>query len=355
MEIGILGLAGSGKSTLFSLLTEQQRGAAASGRNGASVGVAQVPDQRLDRLSALFVPKKTTQAAVHYVDVPGLDVERRGGEELNIPELRPMDALMVVVRAFANPAVPHPLTAVDPARDLERIEQELALADLIVVERRLERLERDLSSPELEAERELLERCRVQLEAAQPLRDQSFAEGDLRRLRAFSLLSLKPLLVVVNIDETDVGTDPIGEDRWTPWRGRRAVAMTTVCATLESEMAELEAADLEPFMAELGIPDRALDRVVRESYRLLGFISFFTVGEDECRAWSIRAGSTAEEAAGAIHSDIRRGFIRAEVVSYEQLLAAGSLTSCRQRGQLRLEGRCYPVQDGEVVHFRFNV
>jgi len=359
MEVGILGLAGSGKTTLFSLLTGS--GSALAGgprRDQAAVGMGRVPDPRLDRLSEMYRPRKITPAIVRYVDVPAVGGDRPGEASLNIPELRTMDALLVVVRAFEGDAVPHPLGSIDPARDLARIEEEFQLQDLMVVERRIERLEKDLSrrrDPELAAELELLQRCRGALEDGRPLRSQDFDRAERLRLRGFTFLSIKPTLAVVNVGEDAIGADPFADGRWQRWLEGPATGATSVCATLEREISELEPADAAAFMSELGIADRALDRVAREAYRLLGLISFFTVGEDECRAWSVPADTPAVEAAGTIHSDISRGFIRAEVVPHTELLAAGSLAACRQHGTLRLEGKSYPVRDGDVVHYRFNV
>jgi hypothetical protein len=359
MEVGILGLAESGKTTLFSLLTGS--GSALAGaprRDQAAVGMGRVPDPRLDRLSEMYQPRKITPAIVRYVDVPAVGGDRPGETSLNIPELRTMDALLVVVRAFASDAVPHPLGSVDPARDLARIEEELQLQDLMVVERRIERLEKDLArrrDPELAAELELLQRCKGILEEGRPLRSAALERADRLRLRGFTFLSIKPILAVVNVGEDAIRLDPFADERWKGWLQGPATACTSVCATLEREISELEPADAAAFMAELGIADRALDRVAREAYRLLGLISFFTVGEDECRAWSVPADTPAVDAAGAIHSDISRGFIRAEVVPHTELLAAGSLAACRQAGTLRLEGKAYPVRDGDVVHYRFNV
>ena len=358
MKIGIVGLAASGKTTLFGLLTGQRVDGAQGRRDVALVGVAQVPDPRLAALSHMYLPRKETPATVAYVDAPGMPEEHRGEAAFNLAELRAADVLMVVVRAFADDTVPHPMGSPDPLRDLRHIEQELILQDLLVVEKRLERIRRDLAKrkvPDLVLELELLERCLEILEAERPLRSVEFDPEDEKKLRGFTFLSLKPLLVVVNVGEEEIASDPFGDATWETWLGRPKTAFTRVCATLESELAELDGADAAAFMQDLGIRDRALDRVIRESYRLLGLISFFTVGEDECRAWSVLSGTLAVEAGGVIHSDIERGFIRAEVVPHNELLEAGSLAACRQRGTLRLEGKSYLVQDGEVVHFRFNV
>jgi len=359
MEIGILGRASSGKTSLFNLLTGNREMTGPAGRRGTShMGIARVPDDRLERLSALFQPKKTTPATVRYVDVPPLPDDHGHESAMNLSELRTMDALMVVLRAFANREVPHPAGTVDPLRDLVHVEEEFLLSDQMVVERRLERLEKDLKKrrlPELLAEQETLKRCLGILEEGRPLRSADLDDASLKLLRGFTFLSLKPILVVLNLDESDVGSDPFADPRWQDLLDHPQMGFTSVCATLEGELAEMEPADAEELMAEMGINDRALDRVIRESYRLLGLISFFTVGEDECRAWSIRKGTPAVEAAGVIHSDIQRGFIRAETVPWEELLEAGTMAACRQRGTLRLEGKTYPVQDGDVVHFRFSV
>ncbi|MDX2436285.1 MAG: DUF933 domain-containing protein [Acidobacteriota bacterium] len=358
MDVGILGLAASGKSTLFKLLTGQEPAASGGRRDSAQMGIARVPDVRLDVLREMYNPAKTTPATVRYVDVPGIPEEHRHEAAFNLPELRATDVLMVVVRAFPSDSVAHPMGDIDPVRDLRHIDEEFILQDQLVVERRLERIDRDLAkrkNPDLVREREILGRCLTVLEASMPLRGEGFTADDERVLRGFTFLSLKPMLVVLNVGEDDLAGDPFAAAAWQEWRARPGIAFTWVCATLEGELAELDGSDSEAFMTELGLAESALDRVIRDSYRLLGLISFFTVGDDECRAWSIRSGTPAVEAGGVIHSDIQRGFIRAEVVPYEELIDAGSLATCRQRGTLRLEGKTYLVEDGEVVHFRFNV
>jgi GTP-binding protein YchF len=262
-----------------------------------------------------------------------------------------------VVRAFRDPAVPHPRGSIDPARDLRTIEDELVLADLGGVERRIERLEKDLKkgqSADLRAERELLARCQSALEAGQPLRGVAMSGDDRHRLRGFQFLSAKPLLVVINLDDADAA---LAEDaaRIAGVAGlgdASGAAAVGVCAKIELEIAALEAADAQAFLADLGLSQSGLDRIIRAAYDLLGYISFFTVGEDECRAWSIPRALPAQLAAGAIHSDIQRGFIRAEVVGCDRLLDRGSLAACRDAGELRLEGKDYLVVDGDVINFR---
>ncbi len=355
MDIGILGLSASGKSTHFTVLT----GHTGDARHDAmTTGMATVPDERLDRLSALFNPKKHTPATIRYVDVPGIPAAHGREGSLNISELRTMDVLMVVVRAFESDVVPHPLLTVNPVRDVERIEEEFLLQDLLVVEKRLERLQKEIKKrkvPDLERQQTVLRKCHEVLEDGRPLRGVDFSENEEKELRGFTFLSMKPMLVVVNLDEADVGTSPFEDSAWAALKDRPRMGFSSACATLEGELADLDAADAAAFMEDLGLDDRALDRIIRDSYHLLGLISFFTVGEDECRAWSIRRGTPAVEAAGAIHSDIQRGFIRAEVVPYDDLLETGSLADCRTNATLRLEGKTDSVADGDVVHFRFNV
>jgi ribosome-binding ATPase len=355
MEFGIVGLELSGKSTLFSLLTGHSP---ASAKREAHVGVAQVPDQRLDRLAALFQPRKHTPATVRFVDVPG--IAKGGTQSLNLPELRTMDGVAAVVRGFASPVVPHPEGSVDPGRDLDLLETELLLADLGVVTNRLERIAREVgkrSAAELAAERAALERCRAAIDEGTPLRAIELDTEAERRLRGFTFLSRKPMLVVLNADETDAADleGALARSGLTPSTLRPNVAASAVCATLEAEISRLAPEDQGAFLAEMGLPDRALDRLLQAAYALTGLVSFFTVGEDECRAWSIVAGTPALRAAGTIHSDFERGFIRAEVVPFDELLAEGSLGACRAKGTLRLEGRDYVVQDGDVITFRFNV
>ena len=357
MEFGIVGLELSGKTTLFSLLTGHEP-AAGHGKPGTQVGIAQVPDPRLDRLSALFAPRKHTPATVRFVDVPG--IVKGGSASLNVPELRTMDGLAVVVRGFPSDAIPHPEGSLGPARDLELVETELLLNDLAVAGNRLERLGRDLAkrkAPELEAERDALERCRVALEAGTPLRRIGLSAEERRLLKGFTFLTAKPMLVILNAGEEEAGdlggaVTRAGLDGLAAQPG---VAASAVSATIEQEIARMAPEDQSAFLADLGLPDRALDRLLRAAYALLGLISFFTAGEDECRAWSIAAGTTAVKAAGVIHSDFERGFIRAEVVPWEELLDAGSFAACRPRGSLRLEGKEYVVRDGDVITFRFNV
>jgi GTP-binding protein YchF len=338
---------------------------ASHGRAEATIGVSKVPDERLDRLTAMYNPRKRVPATVEFGDIAAPAQGGGASALVDVAAYKNADALVHVVRAFRDPSIPHPSGSIDPGRDARAMEDELIHADLGVTERRLERIEKDLKksrSAELERERDVLSACRAALEEGRPLRALNLAGDDLKRLRGFQLLSAKPLLLVINLDEADLG-EPGASDlakvaERTGLSGfladaagsMRAVA---VCAKIELEIAQLDAGDAAAFLADLGLTQSGLDRVIRASYDLLGYISFFTVGEDECRAWSIPRQTPAQMAAGEIHSDIARGFIRAEVVSYDALVGRGSMAACRDHGEVRLEGKDYIVQDGDVVNFRF--
>ena len=357
LRAGLFGFPAAGKTALFQLLTSAREAPRSGGKTEANVGVSRVPDERLDRLTALFNPRKHVPATVEFADVAGTGAQTGAKALLDLAPFRNADALLHVVRMFRDPAIPHPSGTVDPARDVRAMEDELILADLGVVERRLERLERDMKkgpSTELKREQEILVQCRAALEGAQPLRALGLGTEDAKRLRGFQFLSAKPLLIVLNLDEADLAqadsaVQLAGLESFMSGAATRAVP---ICAKIELEIAQLEPADAAAFMADLGLHESGLDRVIRASYDLLGYISFFTVGEDECRAWSIPRHTPAVLAAGEIHSDISRGFIRAEVVRQDQLLARGTLAACRDHGELRLEGKEYVVQDGDIINFR---
>jgi ribosome-binding ATPase len=356
LKIGIVGLAQAGKTTLFSILTRAHGTGFGSGRPEAHVGVVHVPDARLNRLTEMYHPKKTVHASVEYVDTPGsvIDLARSGAQMAN---LREMDALAHVVRAFDDPANPAPGGSLDPKRDIESVELELILSDLSVVEKRVERLEKDikkLKTPALEKEYKVLQGAKAALEKQTPLREVQRDAEEEKTIRGFTFLSSKPMLYVLNLGENDAPRTNAAEDfaREAGLKQRPKTGVSAICGKVEAELAELGEAESAEFMASYGLTESAVARLIRSSYHLLGLHSFFTVGEDECRAWTIRAGSTAVEAAGEIHSDLQKGFIRAEVVKYEDLMAAGSLAEARNRGTLKLEGKEYVVEDGEVVHIR---
>ncbi|NJD29860.1 MAG: redox-regulated ATPase YchF [Chloroflexi bacterium] len=365
MQIAIVGLAASGKTTVFNTLT---RGHAETGGYGAltlNVGVVKVPDDRLDRLAEIFKPKKVVHADVTYVDLPAPPASHEGHvgtEELpaeHLARLRESDALLHVVRAFDDPSVPHPEGSVDPARDVERLDLEFILADLAIVERRLERLGtagRHGTPAEREAnEREeaILERLKVELEVGRPIRDAGLAEDEAKAIRGFRFLTEKPVLVLLNVGEGDPSAAALVERIGASYDHRSAM-VEGLSAKIEMELGELEPDEAAAFMAELGIAESGLERVIRLSYRLLGLISFLTAGPDEVRAWPVPDGSTAVDAAAAIHTDLAKGFIRAEVVAYEDLVALGSTAEARRHGRLRSEGRTYRVRDGDVIEILFS-
>jgi ribosome-binding ATPase len=369
LRTGLIGFPSTGKTTIFRLMTsahELERGG--HGRQEVSIGIARVPDDRLDLLTALYKPRKRVPATVEFADLAA--PSRGGGAQalLDVAPYRNAEALVHVVRAFRDPSIPHPSGSVDPARDARAMEDELILADLAVAEKRLERIVRELKkgrSAEMERERELLDRCREALEGGFPLRACPFPEEDRKRLRGFQFFSAKPLLLVVNLDESDIdagAAGPLLADADAaaarfgitadPSAGTRA---TAVCAKIELEIAQLAPADASAFLSDLGLREPGVDRIIRASYELLGYISFFTVGDDECRAWSVPRGTPAQLAAGEIHTDMSRGFIRAEVVRHDDLIARGSMHVCREHGEVRLEGKDYVVQDGDVINVRFAI
>jgi GTP-binding protein YchF len=359
LHAAVIGFPSTGKTTLFQLMTSIHD--TPRGKGDVSIGISKVPDERLDRLTAMYNPRKRVPATVEFTDI--IATAKAGANALvDVAGYKNADALVHVVRAFRDAAVPHPSGAVDPARDAQAMEDELILADLGIAERRVERLEKDLKkarSAELEKERELVERCKESLERGEPLRALTLSAEDRKRLRGFQFLSAKPLLLVINVDESDIGEIAGGIDRvaaatgLTGFLSRASTKAVALCAKIELEISQLEGGDAAAFLADLGLTESGLDRVIRSTYDLLGYMSFFTVGEDECRAWSIARGTPAQLAAGEIHSDIQRGFIRAEVVAYDALTTRGSMAACREHGEVRLEGKEYIVQDGDIINFRF--
>ncbi len=366
MQIAIVGLAGSGKTTVFNTLT---RGHAETGGYGGvtlNVGVVKVPDARLDRLAEIFKPRKTIHADVTYVDLPAPPAStegRVGTEELpadHLARLRDSDALLHVVRAFEDPAHPHPAGSVDAARDLEQLDLEFVLADLAMAERRLERL-KGSGRHGTQAEREAAEREEVvvrriheALEAGTPIRDLGLDADDTKAIRGFRFLTEKPVLVLINVGEGDVATAPELVASIAAGYQHQHVMVEALSARIEMELGELEPDEAAVFMEELGIVESGLDRVIALSYRLLGLISFLTAGPDEVRAWPVPDGSSAVDAAGAIHTDLAKGFIRAETVGYDDLVTLGSIAEARKHGRLRSEGKTYKVRDGDVLEILFS-
>jgi ribosome-binding ATPase len=356
MKTGIIGLPQVGKTSLFKILTKVAVDDRGYSRE-AHLGIAKVPDDRLDRLAALFNPKKLIHATVEYADVAAISEEALKETAL-LASLRNVDALIHVLRAFENDAVPH-TGDLDPARDAKNLEFDLMLSDLTQVEKRLERLEKDLKkmrTADLEKENALLLRCKASLEAETPLRELEMSPEEKKLIRGFMFLSQKPVLYAVNLSEsTTLGEDlAVAAQKYslTDLAARPGAGLTAFCGKVEAELAEMDDEEAREFLGSYGLPESGLVRLIRRSYELLGLISFFTVGEDECRAWTVPANSRAQEAAGAIHSDLEKHFIRAETIHWDTLLAAGSEAAARAQGTLRLEGKDYLVQDGDVLHIR---
>ena len=356
MQLGILGLPKTGKTTLFNTLTASELDTdkfAASKKT--HVAVAKVPDARLAQLRDLYKPKRYVPATVEYVDIPGVN-KGDGRESLDLGELRTVDALVHVVRAFDDPELLHAAGSIDPARDVADLDLELVLADYELVERRLERLEKSAKgglSPDEKREQQILSEIILPaLENEKPIRTLELEPDDEKRLRGFQLLSAKPQLVVINVGEDQVG-EATPESFGLELDDQTQVVV--ISAPIEEEISRLGPEEQAEFLGDLGLEEPSVDRVLRASFDLLGWIAFFTVGEDEVRAWNIRRGTIARDAAGAIHSDIARGFIRAEVISWKDLLDLGSMAAARDKGVLRLEGKEYVMKDGDIAHFRFNV
>jgi len=360
MKLGILGPPQSGKTTLFAALTRGQAQSGSSRGEAVHLGSVKVPDARLDHLRDLYQPKKFTPAKVDYVDAPPLETGRaERGALAALTALRDVDAFVLVIRAFEDPTVPHFQESVDAARDAGWLLSELILEDLALVERRLERIEKAVKvgkKPEDPNEYEALKRVREALEAERPARAAGLTPAAERALRGFQLLSMRPWIVVVNADDAQLKQ---GEAALTgPVAARFGEAhppVIALSAKTEAELVQLSEEEAAEFMGVLGIAEPGLVRMIRLSYATLGLISFFTVGPDEVRAWTVPEGALAPQAAGAIHSDLERGFIRAEVISYEDLARTGGMPKAKELGLLRTEGRDYRVRDGDVVNIRFSV
>jgi ribosome-binding ATPase YchF (GTP1/OBG family) len=391
MKTGIIGLPLVGKTSLFRILTKAHLAPSHANPREAHIGIAKVPDERLDRLAELYHPKKTTHASVEYVDLGAIGQEALK-ESAYLGHLRQVDAIVHVVRAFEDDSIPH-VGSIDPLRDIKNVEFDLMVSDLGQIEKRQERVEKDLKkmkSPDLEKEFELLKRAKAHLETERPLRELEMTPEDKKRFRGFMFLSEKPMLYVLNISESatlgkdleeaiakygvarllgtcddqpapgaQVGTGAAARpgERSSPAtqpgaEPNRNAAATAICGKVEAELAEMSDADAAEFLASYGLKESGLSRLINKTYSLLGLISFLTAGEDECRAWTIPVNTRAVQAAGAIHSDLEKHFIRAETIRWDQLLEAGSEANARAKGILRLEGKDYTVQDGDVLHIR---
>jgi len=355
LTCGIIGLPLVGKTTLFNLLTQAKAETSAyTGRTRTNIRTAPIPDARLDYLASLYHPRKFTPATLEIIDVPGLT---RGAGAAFLASVREVDALLHVVRVFHNEEVIHVEGNLNPVRDLEAINAELFLADLQLVETRLERIAASKKiKGEIQVEQAALRRCQETLEKEKPLLEAGFTEEEWRLLHHMGFLTTKPMIIVVNIDEVQLHEEHFeGEAEVEAYAGAKGIPVLTLCAGLEAEIARLEPGEREIFLKEMGITEPGIDRLACAIYHRLGLISFLTAGEDEVRAWTIKKGTNARAAAGKVHSDMERGFIRAEVVSYADLEKQGDMSKARGKGLVRLEGKGYIVQDGDIINFRFNV
>ena len=357
MKNGIIGLPQVGKTSLFKILTKSEVATGGYSGREAHIGIAKVPDERLDKLAALYNPKKLMHAAIEYADVAAVGQEALKDSGY-INTLRSVDAIIHVVRAFDDPSIPH-VGPIDPLRDIKNVEFDLMVSDLGQVEKRLERLQKDLKkgkTAELERENDLLIRAKAWLEEEKPLREMEINADDEKRIRGFMFLSQKPVLYVLNVTESsNLGDDlenAAAKFNLTEVAGKKNAGVTAICGKVEAELATMSDADAADFLSSYGLHESGLSRLIRKSYELLGLISFFTVGEDECRAWTVTKNSRAQNAAGAIHTDLEKHFIRAETIHWDKLLEAGSEANAKNKGWLRLEGKDYIVQDGDVMHIR---
>ena len=355
MRLGIIGLPQSGKTTLFNALTRATQPTGATGKIEIHTAVVDVPDNRVEKLAEMFKPKKTIFAKVTYVDIAGLDgsAGKAGISGALLNQLAQMDGFIQVARVFEDENVPHVHNSIDPQRDIQNMESEFVLNDLIQVERKLERLQEEKKKGAgrekvlIEREQVLFDRLHESLSNEIPLRDIEIDSEEDKLLSGFGFLSRKPMLIVLNLSEGQAAPQidyPHQHSMVTALQGR-----------LEMDIAQLPADEAEMFLAEYGIEEPSLNRMIRLSYDLLGLQSFFTAGEDECRAWTVHKGASAPEAAGEIHTDLQKGFIRAEVVAYDDLMALGSMHEAKTHGKLRIEGKEYIVKDGDVVNILFNV
>jgi len=362
MILGIIGLPQSGKTTLFNAICgarQETGGFTAAGE--VHRGMVKVPDERLDVLTEIYSPKKITHAEIEWMDIAGFtgDKSDRQRVDTDIPSaIREADAIAHVVRAFEDENILHPSGSIDPGRDIRMVEEELIFADLVLVEKRLERVNRQVKvSPDekLKPEKAVLDRCLEQLGEEKPLRDLDFTTEEAKIIKGFQFLSIKPKMIVLNIGESQLSDRKAIIEKYDSFAQGEHYSIETVSARVQMELGELDDEDREMFMADLGITESAFDRLLKKSYELLGVISFLTGGEKEVHAWTIRTGTKAPQAAGVIHKDFEKGFIKAEVVAFDKLAEVMSEAEAKKRGWMRLEGKEYVVQDGDVIIFRFNV
>lgn len=354
MQLGIIGLPMVGKSTVFQLLTGS--GATGGGGGKSQSAMARIPDRRIDHLSSVYQPKKTSYAQLEIVDIPGLVPGTEKGSNVFLDSIRRADALLHVVRAFDDDSVASLNADNDPLRDLETIAYELLIADMDLIEKRIERINSNKKKSQMQKELDLCLRLQSILDAEQPLSSAALDEEEERLVSGYQFLTIKPLILCVNINESDIQAPAYPQrEALLQFCDERQIPVIEMSAEIERQLLELDGGERAEFMADLGIAESGVDKIARGIYTRLGLLSFFTVGEDEVKAWTVEQGSNAKTAAGKIHSDIERGFIRAEVFAYDDYVQCGGIAALREQGLLRLEGREYIVKDGDIVHFRFNV
>jgi GTP-binding protein YchF len=373
MKLIITGFSNSGKTTVFNALSGQNLEATSYATSLAAAvdphhGIVKIPDTRIDKLSSVYDPKKTTFATVEYIDFPGITTASAGGDvSQNVKVfnlIKDSDAVVHVVRAFEDESIMHPLGSVNPVRDVTSFESELILGDLELVEKRIENIKHQekRGKKQDDADKKLLAKCRSALEEEKPLRNIEFRDEEKRLMLPYQFLSTIPEIILLNIDEGDLNSEKVKKyqnDITTYFKetGQGIIPPVVIlCGKIEMEIAQLPSDEAEAFLEDLGIDEPAMNKLCRVSYEALGLISFFTVGQDEVRAWTIRAATHAQQAAGKIHSDIERGFIRAETVAYDDFISSGdSMTAVKEKGLARLEGKTYEVKDGDIINFKFNV
>jgi GTP-binding protein YchF len=362
MKIGIIGLPFVGKTTIFNALTSAsaKTGEFSLGAKEANRGVVKVPDERLYKLAPLYNPKKVTPAEVEYIDVAGLvkETKEKGSEGEFYHTLREVDELAHVVRLFKDESVMHVSDSIDPKRDIKSLELDLIVIDMDIIEKRLKRLEKTVTSSKNEEDKrelQILHRFKEALDKEIPLREVELSPEEAKLVRGYSFLSQKPMLLILNLSEEQIKIKDQLESELGEFTKRKKIRVCSVCGKLEMELSQLEEKDKKAFMDDLGIEELAVDRVIDGSYKLLDLISFFTANENEVRAWTIPSGTKALKAAGVVHTDMERGFIKAEVIGFDKLWELGSIHKAKEKGVLKLEGKDYLVQDGDVIFFRFNV
>jgi hypothetical protein len=359
LKVAIIGLSNSGKTTVFNALTGQNIDITIYPTTSGEphMGIVKVPDSRLDKLAEIFRPKKTTNASIEYIDYIGLT---KGNTEQNrkvFDLIKGVDAIVHVVRVFEDNAVVHPIGNVDPLRDIETIELELIFGDLEFVEKRLERMEEGAKKGKKpdESEKKLLIKCKDFLHREILLRDVTFNEEEQNSMKPLQFLSTKPEILVLNIGEKDLSAEYIKKLQLSILNRYPSLSVLPLCGKIEMEIAQLSPDDAKPFLDDLSLKEPASNKLIKVCYDTLGFISFFTYVGNEVRAWTITKGMDAQKAAGKVHSDIERGFIRAEVISFDDFISVGSIHAAKEKGLLRLEGKTYEVKDGDIINFRFNV